>query len=297
MRATLHPVEQVVEHSVDVGDGVELWVQECGDPSRSAVLLVMGANSSGLVWPDALLERLGERHHVIRYDHRDTGRSSHAFDRHPYPLRRLAEDAVAVLDALGVDRAHVVGMSMGGTLAQLLLLDHPGRLLSATLLATGALGGAPGGEALPGPSAELLALWATLGEDRDDEAELDWRVEHWRILNGGVVPFDPEELRRTERRVLEHGGRHPGPVAHALADPAGLDRGRELAAVEVPTLVVEAPADPAYPPPHAPHLAASLGRARLVTVPGMGHALTTSVLGPFGDALSEHLDEVDRRGR
>ena len=283
-----------MQHSVEVGDGVELWAEELGDRSGSTVLLVMGANSSGLVWPDALLERLAVAHHVVRYDHRDTGRSSHAFARHPYPLRQLADDAVTVLDALGIDRAHVVGMSMGGTLVQLLLLDHPDRLLSATVFATGALGGAPGGDALPGPAEELLALWATLGEERDDEAELDWRVAHWRVLNGDAVPFDPAELRALEERVLAHGGRHPGPVAHALADPVGLDRGGELAAVSVPTLVVEAPADPAFPPPHAAHLAASIGGAVLARVPGMGHALTAAVLGPFGDLLEAHLDEVER---
>lgn len=285
-----------VEHLVEVEDGVTLWVEERGDPGGPPVLLVMGANSSGLVWPDALLDRLGAAHRVLRYDHRDTGRSSHAFAQRPYPLRRLAEDAVAVLDALAVDRAHVVGMSMGGTLVQLLLLDHPERLRSATLLATGALGGAPGGDALPGPSAELLALWATLGEPRDDAAELDWRVEHWRVLNGDEVPFDAAELRAVEQRVLRHGGRHDGPVAHALADQAGLDRGAELAGVTVPVLVVEAPADPAYPPPHAAHLAAALGGAPVVTVPGMGHALTAAVIDPFAAVVLDHLTAVDARG-
>ncbi|GAA4300430.1 hypothetical protein GCM10023162_01220 [Klenkia terrae] len=142
-----------MERTVPVADGVELWVEERGDPGAPAVLLVMGAASSGLFWPDALVDRLARSYRVVRYDHRDTGRSTAGSS---YALRELADDAVAVLDGLGIDRAHVVGMSMGGLLTQLLLLDHPDRLLSATLFGTGPLGGAPG-EPAPGPSAELLA--------------------------------------------------------------------------------------------------------------------------------------------
>lgn len=283
-----------VEHLVDVAPGTQLWVDERGDPAATPVLLVMGAASSGLVWPDELVDRLAQRHRVIRYDHRDTGRSSWAFDEHPYPLRELAEDAVRVLDALAVDRAHVVGMSMGGLLTQLLLLDHPDRLRSATVFCTGPLAGTPGAADLPGPSAELLAFWATMGEPRDEAAELEWRVEHWRLLNGGGAPFDAEEFRELERRVVRHTGRATMPTAHAFADTGGLDRGAELAGNRVPTLVVEAPEDPAYPPPSASVLAAASG-ATTVTVPGMGHALSGSVLEPVVAAVEQHLTAVDRQ--
>lgn len=157
-----------MEHLVRLDDRTVLWAEERGNPAGSPLLLVMGANASGVTWPDALVDRLAVRHRVIRYDHRDTGRSSEVFADRPYAIRDLAEDAVAVLDALGVDRAHVVGMSMGGVLVQLLLLDHPDRLLSATVLATAALGaglaapdGSPG--ELPGPAPELLEHWQTMG--------------------------------------------------------------------------------------------------------------------------------------
>lgn len=283
------------ERTVDVGGGCRLWARASGDPAGSPVLLVMGAASAGVTWPDALVERLGRRHRVVVWDHRDTGRSTRAFDEHPYALRDLAEDAVAVLDAFGLDRAHVVGMSLGGLLVQLLLLDHPDRLLSATLFCTGALAGAPGDGELPGPSAALLALWATLGDPRDEAAELDWRVEHWRVLNGGRVAFDAAEFRALEERVVAHGGPADAAsaTAHARADTGGLQRGAELVGVTTPVLVVEAPADPAYPPPHAEHLERAIGSAHRVTVPGMGHALPAVVLGPLGDVVEAHLDAVD----
>ncbi|ROP34672.1 alpha/beta fold hydrolase [Pseudokineococcus lusitanus] len=298
-----------VEHLVDVADGVRLWARTSGDPGGSPVLLVMGAASSGVVWPDALVERLGRQHRVVVWDHRDTGRSSAAMDVAPYALTDLAEDAVRVLDAVGADRAHVVGMSMGGLLAQLLLLDHPDRLLSATLFCTGPLAGAPVPEDLvppgttpPGPSPELLALWGRLGEERDAAAELTFRVEHWQALAGGGVPFPRAEVEALEARVVAHGGPADASsaTAHARAGTDGLARGAELAAVTTPTLVVEAPEDPAYPPPSAALLAravgAATGGARLVTVPGMGHALPAAVLGPLGDAVAAHLDAVDAAG-
>jgi pimeloyl-ACP methyl ester carboxylesterase len=184
-------------------------------------------------------------------------------------------------------------MSLGGTLVQLLLLDHPDRLLSASLWGTSVLGGAlPDPEIrdaeLPGPDPRLLALWAELGEERDPAAELEWRVEHWRVLNGDVLPFDADEFRHPEERVAEHSGTWANPAAHALADQSGLERGAELAHVRVPTLVIEAPADPVVPPPHAARLARAIPGARLVAVDGLGHALGHPVLEPLADAILEH---------
>lgn len=275
-----------MERFVEVEPGIRLWVEESGDPAGEPLLLVMGANASGLTWPDALVSALGSRHRVIRYDHRDTGRSTWAFDSRPYPITRLADDAVAVLDAVGARRAHVVGMSLGGTLVQLLLLDHPERLITATLWSTAALGA--WNSELPGPDPALLAMWEHLGEVRDPETELDWRVEHWRLLRGDG-PFDAEEFRALERRIIAHTGRSIGPSAHAEADPSGLDRGAELAAVRTPTLVIEAPEDPVNPPPHAAHIAAALGNAaELVVVPTLGHAIGADVVPALTGAILRH---------
>ncbi|MFF0989251.1 alpha/beta fold hydrolase [Kocuria nitroreducens] len=288
-----------MERTVRVDEYYELWVEETGRAEGSLLLLVMGANASGAAWPAELVARLGVHHRVVRYDHRDTGRSTRAFATRPYAIRDLAEDAVMILDALGVDRAHAVGMSMGGTLVQLLLLDHPDRLLSATVFATSSLGAGPahpaavGHAELPGPDPRLLELWQHLADPRSPEEEIAWRVEHWRILNGDALPFDAEEFRRLEERVVAHSGTAENPAAHALADQSGLDRAGELADVAVPVLVVEAPEDPVNPPPHAHHLAAVIGSAHLVTVPGMGHALPEMAIGPLADAILQHMAAID----
>jgi pimeloyl-ACP methyl ester carboxylesterase len=278
---------------VEVDDGVRLWVEVTGDEDAEPLLLVMGANASGLTWPDELVERLATRHRVIRYDHRDTGRSTWAYDERPYAVSDLAADAVAVLETLDAEGAHVVGMSMGGVLVQLMLLDFPELLRSATVFCTTALGSGlasegTGDATLPDPDPRLLELWEHLADPRDEDAEVAFRVEHWRILNGEDLPFDAEAFRRMERRVIAHAGRHDNPAAHARAAQTGLDRGRELAGVRTPTLVVEAPRDPINPPPHAERLARAIPGSRLESIPGMGHALAPAVIGPLADAILEH---------
>jgi pimeloyl-ACP methyl ester carboxylesterase len=280
-----------VERFVDVAPDVRLWVEDIeptGPHAGEPLLLVMGANASGLVWPDALVAQLAEHHRVIRYDHRDTGRSTVvSLEDTPYGVTTLAGDAIAVLDALDVPRAHVVGMSMGGLLVQLMLLDHPDRVATATVFCTGPLPFAEPSPAPapPGPDPALLRLWAELDDPRDLEGEIAWRLEHWRLLNGSGTLFDPAEFRAMEERVIAHSGRHDPVVAHARMDTAGLDRGAELATVTVPTLVIEAPEDPAFPPPNASMLARSLGQGRLVRIPGMGHAINSTVISPLAAAI------------
>ena len=218
----------------------------------------------------------------------------------PYAVRDLAEDVIRVLDAVGIDQAHVGCMSMGGTLVQLLLLNHPHRLRSATLFATCALGvglADPTGQSsneLPGPDPGLLMMWQHLADERDRDAEIAWRIEHWRLLNGAVLPFDPEEFRELEERVIAHSATWQNSAAHARADQSGLDRAAELAHVQVPIQVIEAPEDPINPPPHAAHLTATLGAARLTTIGGMGHALSSAVIQRLAETIVDFTGEVDK---
>lgn len=276
----------VVECFVDAAPGVRLWAEHLpatGPAAGEEILLVMGADASGVAWPDGFVAALAEHHPVIRYDHRDTGRSTWSEDDPDYGAGDLAADAVAVLDAFDVPRAHVVGMGLGGILTQLLLLDHPDRIVTATLFGTGPLRIA--GTELPGPDAALLRLWAELDDPRDAAGEIDWRVEHWRMRNGTGTPFDPDEFRALEQRVIDHTGHTEAPTAHARMGLEGLDRGAELAGVDVPVLVVEAPEDPAYPPPNQSTLARALGAGRLVRIPGMGHAINRTVIPPLAAAI------------
>ena len=293
------PARPYEQRIIDAASGVRLWADATGDRDATPLLLIMGANASGLAWPDALVARLAERHRVLRYDHRDTGRSTRAFAERPYPILDLAADALAVLDGFGVDGAHVVGMSLGGMLAQLLLLDAPERVRSATVFSTGALEIDPpeaGAAEPPGPSHEILAMWQHLGESRDRAAEVAFNVEHWRLLSGAERggEFEESEFRALEERIRDHAGHDDPTVAHALADASNLARGAELARVRTPTLVIEAPLDPVFPPPHAAHLASLIPGARVVTIPRMGHALPSALLPALADAILAHTAEAER---
>lgn len=222
-----------MQQTVEVAPGVHLWSEARGPADAPALLLIMGAQASGLGWPEELVDALAARHRVIRYDHRDAGRSTWSYDAHPYRINDLAEDALAVLDAYGVARAHVVGMSLGGMLAQLLLADHPERILSATLFSTCALSEKPltapdGTETaaadLPAIDPRVLEMWARPVEDHGLEAELDRRVEHWQVLSGTELPFHADEMRERERRIIEHAGRYDVSTAHGRADHSDMLR-------------------------------------------------------------------------
>ncbi len=286
-----------MERFVEVAAGVSLWVESRGPEDAPAILLIMGANASGLAWPDELLEVLARKYRVIRYDHRDTGASTWAFDAKPYPLTRLAEDALAILDAFGIDRAHVVGLSLGGFLIQWLLVEHPDRLLSATVIGAAALEGTPplaDGTARTPIDPELLEFWSHMFEPRDREAEIEWRIENWRRLHGKVIPFDAEEFRSLERRIIAHAGRHDNPGAHARADYSALARGAEFTHVTVPTLVIATPEDPTNPATNSRHLAENLPRSTLVTIDGMGHSIPRAVVPRLSAAILGHLEAVER---
>lgn len=134
----------------------------------------------------------------------------------------------------------------------------------------------------------MVRLWQHFTDSRSRADELAWRVEHWRILAGSVLPFHADEFRRLEERIMDHAGRHDNPVAHARAAATGLERAAELARVRISTLVIEAPEDPVNPPPHAEHLARLIPTARLVTIPGMGYALSDVIVNPLCQAILAH---------
>jgi len=294
-----------------IGTGeVTLWLEEIGPPNGDVVLLVAGANTPASMWPDGFVTLFAqEGYRVIRYDHRDTGRSTRRpFDEHPYGIEDLARDAVAILDACGVERAHVVGLSMGGTIGQVLALDHPERLSSLTLMLTTALDvdfagnylramhGEPPVGPLPTPRPDVVAELGrmfTPGATREDE--LQRRVQQWRVLAGDVLSFDPEEFRPLEAAAIEHAGSLVPPTAHAQARPVPIERGEELCRVRTPTLVIQGMEDPLNPPPHGRHLAALIPGATLVEVSGLGHALPSIAYGEVAQAILEHLRQHSTR--
>ncbi|UZI28601.1 alpha/beta fold hydrolase [Streptomyces sp. VB1] len=280
-----------------------LWSEGLGNPADSPMLLIAGGNLTAVSWPDEFVERLvAAGHFVIRYDHRDTGRSAQGvFARRPYGFDELAADALAVLDGWQIEAAHVVGMSLGHTIGQLLALDAPERLLTLTVMLGGALdvdfdaaieaavAGAPSADGLPLPTARFLEMVALVQQPAEtDEARLELRVEKWRLLNGEGVPFDADEFRRRELQAAAHAGTFEEPIVHHMIPQPPVARGAELARVTTPVLAIQAMRDPAAPSPHAQHLADLIPGARVVEVENMGHALPLAVHEPLAEAICAH---------
>ena len=171
-------------------NGVSLYCESVGDPADPAVLLIMGAMASGVWWPEEFCERLADRgRFVIRYDHRDTGRStSWAPGQADYSVEDLADDAVGVLDAYGVDRVHLFGMSLGGYLSQLIALKHPDRVATLALIASERL--ALADPELPDMDPSVVAYHADAADLdwSDRQAVIDYQVGAWRLLAGSARP-------------------------------------------------------------------------------------------------------------
>jgi pimeloyl-ACP methyl ester carboxylesterase len=197
-----------------------------------------------------------------------------------------------VLEGYDIDAAHVVGASMGGIIGQLLALDHRDRLRTLTVMISAALDVCfldhAGG--LPTPDQQVMnKVMAMLTEPAADrEAELDRRIGMWRMLAGDVLAFDAQEFRKWEERAIDHAGDLTSTTAHAMAALTPLTRGAELSGITTPTLVIQGSQDPINPPPHGRHLAESIPGARLVEIPGMGHALPTAIHRPLAEAILAH---------
>lgn len=250
-------------------NGVELAVETFGAGADPPVLLIAGAGASMDWWDEDFCRRLaaGSRY-VIRYDHRDTGRSVTSPPGAPdYTQDDLLADAVGVLDACGLASAHVVGISMGGDLAQRMAVLRPGRVASLTLIAT-----SPGGPSVPDlpPMAEHLRRPVAPPDPGDREAVVGHLVESMRRF-AGELPFDEDRVRSTAERVVARSADTAAGLTNHMLAPAGETVRARLTQVVAPTLVVHGTADPLFPFGHAEALAAEIPGARLLPVPGMGH--------------------------
>jgi pimeloyl-ACP methyl ester carboxylesterase len=259
-------------------NGVQLCVQAFGDPADPAIVLVHGMGASMLWWEDELCERLaaGGRY-VVRYDHRDTGRSvSYPPGEPGYNGHDLVADAVGVLDALGIEQAHFVGVSMGSGLSMTAALDHPRRVASLTLMSTSSM--EPG---LPPPTDEFLDHYRELSPPdwSDRKAVIDYLVEEYRVCAGGSPHFSEQEVRALVTRDVERTTNIQSAATNhgVLPDDGEESPLRRLGDLTVPTLVVQGECDPMFPPPNGQALADRIPGARLLTLKESGHVFFRQV--------------------
>jgi len=270
-------------------NGLRIAYEVEGAETDPAILLIMGLGTQMTRWPRGLIDGLVDRgFRVIRFDNRDVGLSTRLEDAGApdlmavmsamltggstpvaYDLSDMAADAVGLLDALEIDRAHVVGGSMGGMIAQIIAATYPERVLSLTLIMSSS-----GNPALPRASDAVLAMLAGPRPDPADEAAIIDRVVIGAELMGSPgYPVDPAVRRAAAVEDYRRGYYPAGIARHTAAIVASGDRRPLLARITAPTVVIHGTDDPLVPIEAGRDTAANVPGARLIELPGMGHDL------------------------
>ncbi|SAK77271.1 Alpha/beta hydrolase [Caballeronia pedi] len=285
------------------GSEIALFYEAFGDREAPPVLLVMGNSAPGLVWPDAFCNLLSSTGlFVVRFDARDTGLSTYIdFSTSPYTLDDLAADAFAVLDGIGIAKAHVVGLSQGGVVGYRMALSKPERVTTLCTIMSSpdmrpkndAFAGAPErpGE-LPRPAAGYVANVIALNAHAPTSVgEVATRfIENFRLAAGPRSPFDESAWQKlgqafAERPLLRSDGLQPtlaNNSNHALAQKATAAlTAEQLGSIGLPMLIIQGSDDPIFPVEHGRWVAAATRHATLRVVERMGHALDPAFFDPI----------------
>ncbi|MEV4947316.1 alpha/beta hydrolase [Streptomyces sp. NPDC053755] len=275
-------------------NGIELEYDTIGSPRDPALLLVMGLYGQLTHWDTGFCRMIADHgYHVIRYDNRDSGLSTSlddlaapgpAFSRDgaPYVISDMADDAVGLLDALGIDRAHVVGVSMGGMIAQELAIDHADRLLSlCSIMST------TGERSVGRPRPGIFALLAPTPAGTRD-AVIEAAVATRRAIGSPGFPLDDAELRLRAAASYDRAHRPAGGLRQIAAIGASPARADRLRHTSVPALVIHGEDDPLIDVSGGRATAAAIPGATLLTIPGMGHDLPSALWPTIVGAIVEN---------
>lgn len=270
-------------------DGVEIATEAFGDPTHRPVLLVMGVMASMLWWPERFCEQLAATgRFVIRYDNRDTGLSTTYEQGKPgYSFDDMADDAIRVLDGYGIARGDIVGMSMGGMLAQLAALRHPDRVATLTLMSTSPY--AVEGLDLPGSTAAYRKHSAE-GEKVDwtDMRQVaDHMVGETRVIAGSAFPYDEAAARALIERDIARARNFASATNHFILSGGEGFEGK-LRDLGAPLLVIHGTADPIFPIEHGEAFRHIVKGARLVALDRGGHELHPGHWPTIIDAIATH---------
>ncbi|MET0424073.1 MAG: alpha/beta hydrolase [Actinoplanes sp.] len=276
-------------------NGIDIRYETLGDPADPALLLIMGLGAQLIDWPAEFCDDLvGRGFYLVLPDNRDAGLSTLLDELGvpdlaaifggdpatvPYRLTDLADDAAGLLKALGIERAHVVGASMGGMIAQQLTIDHP-ELVASLCSIMSTTGDRSVGHSTPEAGAVLMRPPAATREE-----VIAGGVAAARVIGSPGYPADEQELRRRATAKLERSFRPQGTLRQYAAIVASPDRTAALAGVTTPTLVIHGEADPLIDVSGGRATAAAIPDAELLVVPGMGHDLPRALWPQLTDAI------------
>jgi pimeloyl-ACP methyl ester carboxylesterase len=278
-------------------NGITIEYETAGDPENPPLLLIMGLGGQLVAWDDGLVATFADRgFHVVRYDNRDVGRSTWfdeagvpdlgaalAGDPKPtYVLSDMADDAAGLLGSLGFDSAHVLGVSMGGMIAQSLVIGHPDRVRSLTSIMS-----TTGDPSVGQPHPEALAALLVPPPDNRDAA-IEAAVKMWRVIGSPGFTFREDRIREQAATAYDRGFHPVGTTRQLVGIMASPDRTATLGSIGAPTLVVHGESDILVDPSGGRATAAAVPGAELWTVPGMGHDLPMELWDQLADRVAAH---------
>ncbi|MFN2099012.1 alpha/beta fold hydrolase [Altererythrobacter sp. MF3-039] len=286
-------------------NGITLHYDEHGDPNDPVILLIMGFATQMTGWPIEFVQALAERgFRVIRYDNRDIGLSQ-KFDgvkspgmvklmiltrlgfrpKVPYSLGDMADDGAGLLDALGIEKAHIVGASMGGMIAQRFAERHPQKVQTLTSVFS-----TTGHSKLPKAKKEAMEALVKRPQSFDEDVLVEHGIKVSRTIGSPGYPAPEERLRERVRANVQRSFYPPGPVRQMGAIATDGDRRPMLKKLNVPTLVLHGDDDPLIPVEHGHDTAAHIPEAKLKTIPGWGHDLPLELVDELADAIAAHAN-------
>ncbi len=283
-------------------NGIHIEVDDQGPANAEPLLLIMGLGMQLIGWPEELVQLLVSRgFRVIRLDNRDVGLSQgfdhlgvpnlgmaalrHTFRlpvRSPYSMGDMAADALGVLDALGLQRVHVCGASMGGMIAQHLAAEHPDRVKSLTLMMT-----TTSARRLPQAKWAVQKVLLSRPDGTDPAAVVAHLQKVLRLIGSPSFPAEPERLRQRLQDSVNRAWRPAGTARQLAAVVADGDRSALVARIQSPTCIIHGHADPLVPVAAGHDLGARIPGATVDIVPGMGHDLPVQLLPRFADAIAQ----------
>lgn len=276
-------------------NGIEINADSFGDPTKPPVVLIMGLATQLIHWDEEFCKSLAKRGFwVVRFDNRDIGKStilkgakapnfwqllSNRFFKSPLPvpykLMDMAKDVIGLMDALEIEKAHIVGVSMGGMIAQLLAIHYPLRVKTLTSIMSGT-----GNKKLMQPRLGI-SLKVLNRSPANPEEHIEQGLGMWRLLHGNSYPFEHERIRNTISKALQRGY-YPGGVFRQISAIADADeRTEHLRKVNIPSLVIHGDQDPLVRLPNGLLTAESIPNSKLKVIKGMGHTLPRETWGPI----------------
>jgi pimeloyl-ACP methyl ester carboxylesterase len=286
--------------------GVDIAFQRLGKKDAPVVLLIMGVAAQSIHWPDGFCHALVESGlQVIRFDNRDAGLSTHLIDAPPpdlaaavkgdlksvsYTLSDMAADAVGLLDALGIEKAHVVGASMGGQIAQTMAIERPDRILSLTSMMS-----TTGNMAVGQPSREALRELFTGPPAVTRDEVIQQSLRALRAVGSPGYPGDEEETAGRAGRAYDRAHDPVGSARQAIATVASGDRTERLRHLQVPTLVIHGLADRMCDVSGGRATADAIQGAEIVLIEGMGHDLPPGLRSQLAMRIANFVLRVEGR--